>query len=322
MSELKILMADDHEDEISDARQLLESMDHEVDTATTYTNALHFARNNSYDIAVIDLGWFTDKTSGIQHDKKLVERGGFRIADEVRKKNPSTQLILYSSRIDQPEVKETAVKKHMLCIQKSFNETSRQSLASMVKAFAQLLSADDQKRMPHGQPLPLAYSKLEEGVRSFFLDEQNECEDYNKNVFIMTRFQPGNRQLEAIDRAMRTSLAVHGLRGHRADDRCYVTDRNLWDNVCIHMIGCRYGIAVLEDIIQEDFNPNVALEYGFMRGLGKQVLLLKERRFHPRADIMGTLWEDFDIFDIDSFIETAINRWVRDIGVSMALDSA
>ena len=60
MSRLKILMADDHEDEISDARQLLENMDHEVDTATTYAHAIELAKNQSYDIAVIDLGWFTD----------------------------------------------------------------------------------------------------------------------------------------------------------------------------------------------------------------------------------------------------------------------
>jgi CheY-like chemotaxis protein len=308
MSRLKILMADDHEDEISDARQLLENMDHEVDTATTYAHAIELAKNQSYDIAVIDLGWFTDMTSGIQNNRLLVEKGGFRIADEVQKMHPNTQLILYSSRIDDPDIREAAIQKRMLCIQKSFNETSRQSLASMVKAFAQLLSSDN-------QTLPTGYSKLEGGVRSFFLDKQNGCEDFNKNVFIMTRFQPGNAQLESIDGAIRRVLAAHGLRGHRADDRCYVADRNLWDNVCVYMIGCKYGVAVLEDIIQQEFNPNVALEYGFMRGLGKETLLLKEKRFQPRADIMGTLWEEFDIFEIDSFVEAAINRWLRDIGV-------
>jgi CheY-like chemotaxis protein len=316
MSRLRILMADDHENEISDARELLDSMDHEVDTATTYAGALDAAKNNEYDIAVIDLGWFTDKTSGIDHDRQLVERGGFRIADEVRRRNPGTRLILYSSRIDLPEVKEAAARKGMLCIQKSFNETSRQSLASMVKAFAQLLSADDQHRLPHGQVLPAGYSKLAEGLRSFFEDTQNACEDYGKNVFIMTRFKPGNRHLQAIDQALRKSLAAHGLRGHRADDRCYAADRNLWDNVCIYMFGCRYGVAILEDVIQEEFNPNVALEYGFLRGLGKPTLLLKERMFHPRADIIGTLLEEFDILDIDASIESAIARWARDIGVA------
>jgi hypothetical protein len=35
-----------------------------------------------------------------------------------------------------------------------------------------------------------------------------------------------------------------------------------------------------------------------MRALGKPVLLLKEKRMKPRADILGTLWEEFDILDV------------------------
>jgi len=52
-----------------------------------------------------------------------------------------------------------------------------------------------------------------------------------------------------------------------------------------------------------------------MRGLGKEVLLLKEQRFKPRADIMGTLWNEFDILHIKPQVESAITRWLRDLGV-------
>ena len=61
------------------------------------------------------------------------------------------------------------------------------------------------------------------------------------------------------------SCIPHGLMGHRADDRCYPNDRNLWDNVCTYMFCCKYGVHILEDIMADEFNPNVALEYGFMR---------------------------------------------------------
>jgi len=301
-------MADDHDTEIADARQLLVSLDHEVQTANTFQTALQLARSIPFDIAVIDLGWYTDQTSGIQGDASLVETGGFRIADAIRELHPNTQLILYSNRIDKPEVRETATHKRMLCIQKSFDEVSRQSLVSMVKAFALLLSSGS-------AIIPASHTKLEQAVRTLLADSQSGCSEYEKNVFIMTRFQRGNRELEKIDGAIRNALSAHGLRGHRADDRCYVPDRNLWDNVCTYMIGCRYGIAILEDIVQDEFNPNVALEYGFMRGLGKEVLLLKEQRFKPRADIMGTLWEEFDIFQIESQVERAITRWLHDLGV-------
>jgi hypothetical protein len=162
---------------------------------------------------------------------------------------------------------------------------------------------------------PEPYSKLEQPINLFFTDTVRRCENYEKNVFIMTRFQPGNRTLEDIDDAVRDSLAARGLVAHRSDDRVYPADRNLWDNVCTYMFCCKYGIAILEDIISDEFNPNVALEYGFMRALGKSTLLLKEVRFEPRADIIGTLWEPFDILDVKSSIASAVNRWLNDLGL-------
>jgi hypothetical protein len=114
---------------------------------------------------------------------------------------------------------------------------------------------------------------------------------------------------------IRQTLNSRNLHGHRADDRCYPVDRNLWDNVSTYMICCKYGIAVLEDAISNEFNPNVALEYGFMRALAKPTLLLKESRLKPRADILGTLWETFDILDIEETISRAVLKWIKDLGL-------
>jgi nucleoside 2-deoxyribosyltransferase len=80
------------------------------------------------------------------------------------------------------------------------------------------------------------------------------------------------------------------------------------------MLCCKYGVAVLEDIIADEFNPNVALEYGFMRALGKPTLLLKERRFKPRADILGTVWNEFDVLDVRQSVPKALGKWLHDIG--------
>ena len=49
-----------------------------------------------------------------------------------------------------------------------------------------------------------------------------------------------------------------------------------------------------------------------MRALGKPVLLLKEKRMSPRADIIGTLLEEFDILNIEKTIADAIERWIAD----------
>jgi hypothetical protein len=188
-----------------------------------------------------------------------------------------------------------------------------EKLAYEVRSGTGNLASDEVLRIK-GMPIPGGYRKLKEPRESFFSDDERGCSNYDKNVFIMTRFLPGNRVLESIDNTIRTELKSVGLEGHRADDRVYPDDRNLWDNVCTYMVGCKYGIAVLEDVLRWEFNPNVALEYGFMRALGKPVLLLKEQRMIPRADILGTLWEEFDVFEIEMGITNSIRRWVRDLG--------
>ena len=73
------------------------------------------------------------------------------------------------------------------------------------------------------------------------------------------------------------------------------------------------GVAVLEGQVRREFNPNVALEYGFMRALDKRVLLLTEKNFKEiRADIGGVVRESFDARQPKS-IAKAVGRWIRDL---------
>jgi hypothetical protein len=174
------------------------------------------------------------------------------------------------------------------------------------------MGAERDDKKPGSKP-SLSFAKLNDSLKKFYADSARNCDEYEKNVFIMTRFLKGNKTLEAIDQTIRSTLSSRGLYGHRADDRCYPDDRNLWDNVCTYMHGCKYGVAVLEDILKNEFNPNVALEYGYMRALQKPVLLLKELRFQPRADILGTIWEEFDVLNIEESISSALSRWMDDL---------
>lgn len=164
----------------------------------------------------------------------------------------------------------------------SLQPSGLEVLATAVRSRAKVPGSDEILRI-NGVATPGGYRKLKEPLESFFGDQERGCSDYDKNVFIMTRFLPGNKALESIDKMIRSALKSVGFTGHRADDRVYPDDRNLWDNVCTYMVGCKYGISVLEDIVRAEFNPNVALEYGFMRALGKPTLLLKEHRMRPRA---------------------------------------
>ncbi|AEL27156.1 hypothetical protein [Cyclobacterium marinum] len=160
--------------------------------------------------------------------------------------------------------------------------------------------------------LPPGYQFLADDCKRLFDDHP----DYNKNVFIMTRFVPGNKLLEDLDSEVRRVLRANDLNPIRADDKMYLRDRNLWNNVCVYMNCCKYGIAILEDRIANEFNPNVALEYGYMRALNKPVLLLADTGFRNlRADIIGTLREQFDITDINGTIDKPILKWLKELNI-------
>ncbi|MEU4246139.1 hypothetical protein AB0F15_01865 [Amycolatopsis sp. NPDC026612] len=158
--------------------------------------------------------------------------------------------------------------------------------------------------------LPPGYEFLAKDCERFFQDHPR----YEKNVFVMTRFVPGDKLLVALDVELRRVLRENDLDPVRADDKMYLSDRNLWNNVCVYMLCCSKGIAILEDRLVDEFNPNVALEYGFMRALNKPTMLLADVGFRNlRADVIGTLRETFDITDIKETIESPVSRWLREL---------
>lgn len=169
--------------------------------------------------------------------------------------------------------------------------------------------------------IPSVYGRLHADVEACWRDEP-----YDKSVFVMMKFPDRKMEpwktacLDAVFEAIAREVARHGLVARRADKKVYASSRQLWDNVCVYMLASKYGIAVLEDHVGDDFNPNVALEYGFMLGLGRTVVLLKEQGFkHLRADIMATIPSEFSIapdhtLDIGS-VEHAVEKWLVDIGI-------
>jgi hypothetical protein len=159
------------------------------------------------------------------------------------------------------------------------------------------------------------------------LERFHRDEPFDQSVFVMMKF-PDLKDMEAwqcqcleeIYGAVKDELDRHGLAARRADQKTYATSNLLWDNLCIYMLGSRYGVAILEDHVGNELNPNVALEYGFMKGLGRKAALLKERRFkHLRADLVGTIPKEFDIGTDHApdrrSIQDAVSNWLIDIEV-------
>lgn len=155
-----------------------------------------------------------------------------------------------------------------------------------------------------------------EGLQSFLDKFNKDHPDVDKNVFIAMRFRQG-KQFQEIHQAIKISLAKYGLRGVRADDRVYPLDGDLWSNVCVYMMACKYAVCVFEEIDEREFNPNVPLEYGFMRALNRQVLLLKDSRMPCLpTDMTGKIYRLFDSYNIAETIQQQVGEWVeRDLGI-------
>jgi hypothetical protein len=148
------------------------------------------------------------------------------------------------------------------------------------------------------------FEKLDEFVR----DGPYEC-----SVFIMTKFPDGHdrhdHKLRAIIDVTRQSIKECNHIARLASDKRY--HPILWDNVELYLLGCSKGVAIVEDRYKPELNPNVALEWGWMKGMGKDVLFLVEESFHhDRADWSGYLNDKFNWDSPDQGIKAAIRKWL------------
>jgi hypothetical protein len=137
--------------------------------------------------------------------------------------------------------------------------------------------------------------------------------DARKVAFLMMRFGK-TKAHEDIVSGIKAALDPLGVTVVRADDKQYHDD--LFPNVLTYVYGCSFGIAVFERIETEQFNPNVALEVGYMFALKKDICLLKDRTLNTlHADLVGKLYRVFDPLDPIGTIPRELSRWLRDKGL-------
>jgi hypothetical protein len=132
----------------------------------------------------------------------------------------------------------------------------------------------------------------------------------NQNVFVMMRYRQTHHFSE-IESCIRNTLREFSLTARLAKDGALVD--SLWGNIELYMKYSRFGIAVFEDIEERDFNPNIPFELGYMFAIGKRCLILKERRM-PRlpTDMLGLIYRDFDVFDLQNSLKQQIKNWCTD----------
>lgn len=144
--------------------------------------------------------------------------------------------------------------------------------------------------------------------------ERFRCDypDAQSVAFLMMRL--GNTRVhEDIVAGVRAALEPLDIAVVRADDKQYHDD--LFPNVLTYVYGCDFGIAVFERIETEEFNPNVALEVGYMFALNKDVCLLKDKTLKTlQVDLVGRLYRSFDPLDAGKSIPQELSRWLDDKG--------
>jgi hypothetical protein len=124
---------------------------------------------------------------------------------------------------------------------------------------------------------------------------------YEKSVFIMTKYPDMkgakwaglNAELDKVIGAVEAAVSGRNYMPRKAID--HGIQAMLWDNVELFLVGCKWGIAIVESKYRKELNPNVTMEWGWMRGMGREVLYLKEKSFNKeRADLSGLRVSEFD----------------------------
>jgi len=145
-----------------------------------------------------------------------------------------------------------------------------------------------------------------------FVDHfQADYPEPSKCAFLMMKYED-TKLHRAIIECIRNTCAQHDIAVLRADDDKRYADE-LLPNVRTHMHGCGFGIALFERIKENDFNPNVSLEVGYMMAMGKPVCLLKDSTLPLlQTNLLGMLYEPFDTQNPETTIPPVLTKWLKD----------
>jgi len=134
-----------------------------------------------------------------------------------------------------------------------------------------------------------------------------------KTAFIVMQF--GSTKVhDSLVKVIKETLKKHNIIGLRADDKEYADD--LFANIRTYMHCSDFGISIFERVTEDNFNPNVSLEVGYMMGLGKQICLLKDKTLsNLHTDLVGKLYKPFDPLDIEDTLPNQLEKWLKDKGI-------
>jgi hypothetical protein len=173
-----------------------------------------------------------------------------------------------------------------------------------VKAILEAMKQKNEKISDDAITIP----EIAKEIEAFNADYKGKA-----TAFIIMQFSR-TKAHDKIVKTIKETLAKHNIVGLRADDKEYSDD--LFANIKTYMHCCDFGIGVFERIVEDNFNPNVSIEVGYMMGLRKKVALLKDETLkNLPTDLMGKLYKPFDPQDIESTLPEQLEKWMKDKGV-------
>lgn len=131
--------------------------------------------------------------------------------------------------------------------------------------------------------------------------------------FLIRKFESRNDR-DVLLQTVRNSFREKGLKLVDANERTFQSET--WRNIKEFMDKCSFGVVVIDNFSPNDenqFNPNVFLEIGYMLALGKNILILIQNSIERKlpTDVKPFLYTTFDYQDIDSqILKTAIQKWI------------
>lgn len=141
--------------------------------------------------------------------------------------------------------------------------------------------------------------------------EEEFYKTYNYNAIFV--IMPFIDTLDSLYKEIKKTLGKHNITAVRADEKEFSDD--LWGNVSTYLNCCSAAIAVFNKFDDEEdvYNPNVALETGYMMALGRKVCLLKDNRLKKLpTDIISKLYKTYDFSDIANTVPEQIESWLKD----------
>lgn len=236
---------------------------------------------------------FVDKAGGNQINYKDLSNYG----------KISTEELIHQIRIEVGEI-DWAFTIPIPTISKMSDDKIEELANQYLKAILEAMKQKTEKISDDAIAIP----EIAKEIEAFNADYKGK-----KTAFIIMQFSK-TKAHDKIVTTIKDTLKKHNIIGLRADDKEYADD--LFANIKTYMHCCDFGIGVFERIIEDNFNPNVSIEVGYMMGMRKKVSLLKDQTLkNLPTDLMGKLYKPFDPQDIEKTLPEQLEKWLKDKGI-------